>query len=86
MLEGVDYYSPPFTMFESDDYNKNNDFLVVVDDDDDVDVIDDDDDDKSEDFKNLKPITKGKPPRHVSGLRHSLSSTRLMQAVANLVT
>lgn len=85
MLEGVDYYSPPFTMFESDDYNKNNDFLVVVHDDD-VDVIDDDDDDKSEDFKNLKPITKGKPPRHGSGLRHSLSSTRLMQAVANLVS
>ncbi|QCE16775.1 probable protein phosphatase 2C 27 isoform X1 [Vigna unguiculata] len=40
-------------------------------------------DDKSGDLDNLKPMTKGKPPRHVSSLRHSVSTTRLM-AVADL--
>lgn len=42
-------------------------------------------DDKSGDLDNLKPMTKGKPPRHVSSLRHSVSTTRLM-AVADLVS
>lgn len=40
------------------------------------------DDQKSGD---IKPMTKGKPPRHASGLRHSVSTTRLL-AVADLVS
>lgn len=61
-------YSPPITRLEGDDYNKDND----------------NDDDKLGDFNNLKPTTIGKPPRHASSLRHSLSSNRLKLAASDL--
>lgn len=61
-------YSPPITILEGDDYNKDND----------------NDDDKLGDFNNLKPTTIGKPPRHASSLRHSLSSNRLKLAASDL--
>lgn len=61
-------YSPPITRLEGDDYNKDNN----------------DDDDKLGDFNNLKPTTIGKPPRHASSLRHSLSSNRLKLAASDL--
>ncbi|XP_027354405.1 probable protein phosphatase 2C 27 [Abrus precatorius] len=41
-------------------------------------------DEKSEDLNDLKPVRKGKPPRHVSSLRHSISTTGLMLAEAEL--
>lgn len=63
-------YSPPITILEGDDYNKDND--------------NDNDDDKLGDFNNLKPTTIGKPPRHASSLRHSLSSNRLKLAASDL--
>lgn len=61
-------YSPPITRLEGDDYNNDND----------------NDDDKLGDFNNLKPTTIGKPPRHASSLRHSLSSNRLKLAASDL--
>jgi len=64
-------YSPPITILEGDDYNKDND--------------NDNDDDKLGDFNNLKPTTIGKPPRHASSLRHSLSSNRLKLPASDLV-
>ncbi|XP_061372786.1 probable protein phosphatase 2C 27 isoform X2 [Gastrolobium bilobum] len=70
MPVGMDF-SPPFTMLEGD-YNKGNAFVV-------------EDEKAGELDNNLKPITKGKPPLHVSSLRHSLSSTRLV-AAADLVS
>jgi protein phosphatase 2C family protein 2/3 len=70
-------FSTPITILEGDDYNKDNVFKVIHD--------DNNDDDKLEDFNNLKPTTIGKPPRHASSLRHSLSSTRLMVASSDLV-
>lgn len=63
-------YSPPITILEGDDYNKDND--------------NDNDDDNLGDFNNLKPTTIGKPPRHASSLRHSLSSNRLKLASSDL--
>jgi protein phosphatase 2C family protein 2/3 len=71
-------FSTPITILEGDDYNKDNAFKVIHDD-------DNNDDEKLEDFNNLKPTTIGKPPRHASSLRHSLSSTRLMVASSDLV-
>lgn len=62
MHVGMDY-SPPFTMLEGY-YNKDNAFVV--------------EDDNSGDLNNLKRTAKGKPPRHVSIMRHSISSTRLL--------
>jgi protein phosphatase 2C family protein 2/3 len=71
-------FSTPITILEGDDYNKDNAFKVIHDD-------DNNDDEKLEDYNNLKPTTIGKPPRHASSLRHSLSSTRLMVASSDLV-
>jgi len=68
-------YSPPITILEGDDYNKDND----------NDNDNDNDDDKLGDFNNLKPTTIGKPPRHASSLRHSLSSNRLKLPASDLV-
>ncbi|CAJ2642799.1 probable protein phosphatase 2C 27 [Trifolium pratense] len=68
-------FSPPITILEGDDYNKDNSFKVIH---------DNNDDEKSEDFNNLKPTPIGKPPRHASSLRHCLSSTRLMVASSDL--
>lgn len=42
-------------------------------------------DERLKDLNDIKPITKGKPPRHGSGLRHSVSTTKLV-AVADLVS
>uniref|UniRef100_A0A0R0K895 protein-serine/threonine phosphatase n=1 Tax=Glycine max TaxID=3847 RepID=A0A0R0K895_SOYBN len=41
------------------------------------------DDQKSGDLNDIKPMTKGKPPRHASTLRHSISNTRLL-AISDL--
>jgi len=43
------------------------------------------DDQKSGDLNDIKPMTKGKPPRHASTLRHSISNTRLL-AISDLVS
>lgn len=65
MAAGMDF-SPPFTVIE-DGYGKDN--LSGM-----------EDDKNSENLDNLKQITNGKPPRHVSVLRHCVGTTRLLAA------
>ncbi|KAI4317045.1 hypothetical protein L6164_024956 [Bauhinia variegata] len=64
MAAGMDF-SPPFTVLEGS-YNKDN--LCVT------------EDESSRDSSKLKQMTNGKPPRHLSVMRHSISSTRLLAA------
>lgn len=64
-------FPPPFTIVEDRDYNKDNAFLV--------------EDDNSVKTTTTTTQSQGKPPRHASSLRHSLSSTRLLLAAADLV-
>lgn len=65
MAAGMDF-SPPFTVIEGG-YGKDN--LSGM-----------EDDKNSENLDNLKQITNGKPPRHVSVLRHCVGTTRLLAA------
>lgn len=70
MHVGMDF-SPPFTMLEEGEHDKDNALVV--------------EDGKSGELNNVKRMTKGKPPRHVSTMRHGISSTRSV-AVPDLVS
>lgn len=62
MAAGMDL-SPPFTILEGG-YNKDN--------------VSTTEDQSSENLNKLKQMTNGKPPRHLSIARHSISSMRLL--------
>ncbi|KAK9270413.1 hypothetical protein L1049_025992 [Liquidambar formosana] len=64
MAAGTDF-SPPFTILEGG-YNKSNVLAV--------------EDENSENSDNLKQMTNGKPPRHLSVMRHYVSSARILGA------
>lgn len=68
MAAGMDF-SPPFTLLEGSQlsYTKDNNASVM-------------EDEKSRDLNKLKQMTNGKPPRNLSHMRHSISSTRLVAA------
>ncbi|XP_022975783.1 probable protein phosphatase 2C 27 [Cucurbita maxima] len=63
MATGLDF-SPPFTLLEGGGYNKDN--------------VSATDDESSDSFSSLKQMTSGKPPRHLSVMRHSVSSIKLL--------
>ncbi|KAG7024093.1 putative protein phosphatase 2C 27 [Cucurbita argyrosperma subsp. argyrosperma] len=63
MATGLDF-SPPFTLLEGGGYNKDN--------------VSATDDESSDSFNSLKQMTSGKPPRHLSVMRHSVSSIKLL--------
>ncbi|EXB56297.1 putative protein phosphatase 2C 27 [Morus notabilis] len=67
MAAGMDF-SPPYRLIEGG-YNKDN-----------VPAMEDE---ASENLKNIKQMTNGKPPRHLSVMRHSVSSIKLL-ATADL--
>ncbi|XP_062164017.1 probable protein phosphatase 2C 27 [Alnus glutinosa] len=67
MAAGMDF-SPPITLLEG---GCNRDNVSTM------------EDQSSENLNNLKQITNGKPPRHLSIMRHSVSSMKL-QATADL--
>jgi hypothetical protein len=69
MAAGMDF-SPPITLLEG---GCNRDNVSTM------------EDQSSENLNNLKQITNGKPPRHLSIMRHSVSSMKL-QATADLVS
>lgn len=69
MAAGMDF-SPPYRLIEGG-YNKDN-----------VPAMEDE---ASENLKNIKQMTNGKPPRHLSVMRHSVSSIKLL-ATADLVS
>lgn len=64
MAAGTDF-SPPFTLLDVG-YSKVN-----------VSVMEDENSNNSD---NLKQLTNGKPPRHLSVMRHCISSARLLAA------
>lgn len=70
MATGMDL-SPPFAILEGG-YNDNDSVSTM-------------EDQSSESLNNLKKMTNGKPPRHLSVMRHSMSSMRLL-ATADLVS
>lgn len=63
MATGIDF-SPPFTLLEGGGYNKDNVSATS--------------DESSDSFNSLKQMTSGKPPRHLSVMRHSVSSIKLL--------
>jgi hypothetical protein len=69
MAAGMDF-SPPITILEG---GCNRDNVSTT------------EDQSSDNLNNLKQITNGKPPRHLSIMRHSMSSMKL-QATTDLVS
>lgn len=69
MAAGMDF-SPPYRLVEGG-YNKDNVSAM--------------EDDGSENLNNIKQISNGKPPRHLSAMRHSVSSIKLL-ATADMVS
>lgn len=69
MAAGMDF-SPPATILEG---GCNRDNVLTM------------EDQSSENLNNLKQMTNGKPPRHLSNMRHSMSSMKL-QTTTDLVS
>ncbi|KAI9199916.1 hypothetical protein LWI28_000320 [Acer negundo] len=69
MAAGMDL-SPPFTVIEG---GRNKDNLSAI------------ENENSDDLNSIRQMTLGKPPRHLSAMRHCVSSTRLA-AAADLAT
>ncbi|KAK0577006.1 hypothetical protein LWI29_026499 [Acer saccharum] len=69
MAAGMDL-SPPFTVIEG---GRNKDNLSAM------------ENENSDDLNSIRQMTLGKPPRHLSAMRHCVSSTRLA-AAADLAT
>lgn len=63
MATGIDF-SPPFTLLEGGGYSKDN--------------VSATDDENSDSFNSLKQMSSGKPPRHLSVMRHSVGSLKLL--------
>ena len=70
MATGIDF-SPPFALLEGGGYSKDN--------------VSATNDESSDSFNSLKQMTTGKPPRHLSVSRHSVSSIKLLDQ-ADLVS
>lgn len=64
MAAGMDF-SPPFTVI--DGYSKDNNASAT-------------ENENSNNVDNMKQMTSGKPPRHLSAMRHRMSSTGLLAA------